>query len=93
VGCVAVRPIDGETAEMKRLFVRPQGRATGLGRRLAQTAIDHARLVGYHRIRLDTLPQMRHAQALYRSLGFYPIPPYRHNPVPGATYLELALNP
>jgi GNAT superfamily N-acetyltransferase len=92
LGCVAVRPIDAETAEMKRLYLRRQGRATGLGRRLALAAIDHARLAGYRRIRLDTLPQMRRAQELYHSLGFYPIPPYRYNPVSGTTYLELALS-
>ncbi len=92
VGCVGVRPLNPTTAEMKRLYVRPAGRARGVGRTLAMAAIEHVRQVGYRRMRLDTLPQMVQAQALYESLGFQPIPPYRHNPVPGTIYMELRLS-
>lgn len=91
VGCVGVRPIDDETAEMKRLFVRPLGRGLGLGRTLAEAAIRFATETGYSRIRLDTLPQMQRAQELYRTLGFMPIEAYRFSPVQGTVFLELVL--
>ena len=90
-GCVALRPIDPQTAEIKRLYVRPAFRRSGTGRMLARAIIESARQVGYARIRLDTLATMKEAISLYQSLGFRSIPPYYDNPSPSAKFFELEL--
>ena len=90
-GCVAVRFLDRQTAEMKRLYVRSAHRGKGLGRALAEAAINAARDAGCARIVLDTLPKMREAHVLYRGLDFRPIGPYLEHPTPGALCFELRL--
>ena len=91
VGCVAVRKLEPGFCEMKRLYVRAEGRGRGAGRMLAEAAIRFARDAGYCAMRLDTLPGMRAAQSLYREIGFRVIAAYRFNPVAGSSFMELDL--
>ena len=91
-GCVALHKLEPEICEMKRLYLRPQLRGRGVGRAIAETAIAEARLIGYRKMRLDTVePVMPNAVAMYRRLGFVEIEPYRANPIAGALYMELGL--
>jgi GNAT superfamily N-acetyltransferase len=87
IGCAALRPFDATTAEMKRLYVTPAGRGSGLGKALAERTIDAAGQAGYTRMLLDTGPFMHAAQALYDRLGFRDVPPYYDNPYPGCRYM------
>ena len=91
-GCVAMRRQDERSAEMKRLYVREPFRGSGLGRVLSKLVIAAAREQDYARLVLDTLPQMRDAIALYRSLGFRETGPYSPAPTPGALFFELSLS-
>lgn len=92
-GCCALRPLDAadypNASEMKRLYVRKAFRGFGLGRQLAEATLDAARQRGYASVLLDTLDDMESARALYTDLGFAEIPPYYHNPIPGAHYLKV----
>ena len=90
-GCVAVRPWKDRTCEMKRLYVRDSFKGQGLGRVLAEHAIEWAHRAGYERMLLDTLPSMAAAQRPYEDLGFREVAPYRFNPVAGTRYMELRL--
>lgn len=92
LGCVGLRPIapDG-CCEMKRLYVSPRGRGLGLGRALVEAVIGEAVRIGYREMRLDTLPFMAEAVALYRKIGFVPIEPYYDTPVAGTIFLGRSL--
>jgi len=90
-GCVGLRPFDQSSCEMKRLYIRPIHRRQGIGKHLALTAIETAKKIGYRRLYLDTLASMTEAIALYRTLGFKEIEPYRFNPLADAVFFQLEL--
>ena len=93
-GCAALRPLadaGSDAGEIKRLYVRPGARGSGVGRALAQAVIARARTIGYRELVLDTLATMNEARALYRSLGFRECPAYYENPLPGVAYMRLPL--
>ena len=91
-GCVAMRPLDEGIGEMKRLYVRPAYRSFGLGRQLIEAVIRAARKARHRELRLDTLPSMMSAQALYRQLGFVEIAAYNTTHLPGTRFYALQLD-
>lgn len=92
VGCVGLRPLPSPgCCEMKRLYLADAARGTGLGRALTLAIVGRARAIGYRELRLDTLPSMAAAIALYRQLGFVEITPYYAPTPPGTLFMALRL--
>ena len=90
-GCVGLMDLGDGICEMRRLYVRPEYRKSGIGKILAKVIIEQGRNMGYHSMRLNTNKKMVGAEELYRSLGFRDIEPYEHFEVDGMVYLELKL--
>ncbi len=88
VGLGALRPLRAGVGEAKRIYVRPEARGCGLGRRITRAILDRARVLGYERVVLDTLPKMAAAIHIYRAMGFVPIPAYWAHPYPSALFFE-----
>jgi ribosomal protein S18 acetylase RimI-like enzyme len=94
VGCVGLRPLDAPgCCEMKRLYVCPDARGSGLGRGLVDALIEAAERIGYREMRLDTLPSMAEARGLYRNSGFEVIAPYYDTPIAGTLFMRRRLVP
>lgn len=92
IGCIGLRSLDTKgVCEIKRLYVAPQGRGSGLGKALVKQVSKEAKIVGYEAMRLDTLGRMKEAQKLYKTLGFVERKPYYDTPIEGTVFLELDL--
>lgn len=91
-GCLGLRALSPETAELKRMYVDPGLRGNGIGEALLTTIIHQATRIGYERLRLDTHPHMHAARRLYLRFGFKEIPPYNQNPTPGIRFFERFLS-
>ena len=90
-GCIALRRLDPERCEVKRLYVRPAFRGLGAGLALLEWVIAEACAAGYREMMGDTMPVMQRALAMYDRLGFERTDPYGAHPTPGAIYLRLRL--
>jgi putative acetyltransferase len=93
VGCIGLRPHAESACEIKRLYVRPEFRNLGIGRRLAEAIIFEAKQIGFALIRLDTLPTMTAAIRLYESLGFRQCEPYYDTPIADTVFMAIQLKP
>ena len=91
IAMIGLRPLEGTIAEMKRLFVRPAARGQGLAKLLIVRVLDEARRLGYTELRLDTLPMMGDAQALYAAMGFADIEAYYDTPITGTRFMAKRL--
>lgn len=92
IGCVGLRPLGKQgVCELKRLYVSPQGRGSGLGKALVQIVIARAKEMGYEVMRLDTLGGMVAARGLYTKLGFVEREAYYETPIEETVFFELDL--
>ncbi|WP_422859989.1 GNAT family N-acetyltransferase [Flagellimonas sp. S174] len=91
IGCFAIRKLEPEICELKRMFLEKQHRGKGIGKQMMGEALREARHLGYSKIRLDSIKSMRSAIAVYTAFGFKEIESYRHNPFDDAIYFEKTL--
>lgn len=89
--CIALKKLNTEICEIKRLYVKPGFRNNGLGRILCNTAIEKAVEIGYKKIVLETCSTMVEAIALYKSVGFKEIKQKTNNRIHDTLYMELLL--
>ena len=90
-GCIAMKKIDKDSCEMKRLYVKEEYRHHGLGETLARHIISHRREMGYKVMLLDTLPFLQPAIALYKKLGFTETGIYNNSPMDTSIFMKLEL--
>ncbi len=88
-GCIGIKPFEEHSCEMGRLYVKDKFRNRGIGLKLVKIFLEETRKMGYKKILLDTLPELKSAIKLYKSLGFSEIPPYYDSPLPNPVYMSL----
>jgi putative acetyltransferase len=91
VGCIALKPIEENNCEMKRLYVKPKYRGNGMGAELITKLLDFAKDNNYEIMKLDTLKTLNEAVTLYHRFGFIETPPYVFNPLDEVLYFEKKL--
>jgi GNAT superfamily N-acetyltransferase len=82
VGCICLKKLTVSVGEVKRLYVKPDYRGKGIGKKMVEVLLDEARRIGYRTVRLDSTRYMTKAHAVYRSFGFYDIVPYPESEIP-----------
>ncbi len=87
-GCIAMKPFDEHSCELKRLYVKPEFRGNGLAERLCRLILTEARAAGCNRVLLDTLPFLTVAQHIYTKLGFYEVPPHHESPMGNSIFMQ-----
>ena len=90
-GSIALRKIDDENCELKRLYIKPKFRRNGIAKALVLRLIDDAREIGYRHMLLDTLPFLQTAIGMYHSIGFYEIDRYNNSPMDTSIYMKFDL--
>ena len=92
-GCVALRRLDANSGEVKRLYVRPLYRGMGIASALLERIIADARSAGYGYLYLDTLPELKEAVKLYEKFGFEYVSAYNDSPAGRTLFMRLELSP
>ena len=91
VGVIALRMIDKDKCELKRLYVKKEARGKGIARMLVEKLIAEAKAIGYKTMYLDSLPQLEDAIALYRKIGFSDTERYNRSPCENTIFMKLDL--
>ena len=90
-GSIALRKIDNENCELKRMYIKPAFRRKGIAVSLVRRLMEDAQIIGYRHMLLDTLPFLQVAIRMYRNLGFYEIERYNDSPMDTSIYMRLDL--
>lgn len=91
VGCIALKQMNSDSGELKRLYVRKKFRKAGIGSILVDKIISDAKEIGYTYLKLDTLPFLKEAIHIYEAKGFEHIEKYNDSPMESGIYMQYKL--